>query len=172
MPTSRHRSKSKGTPSSISASVGITTYPEHGSDFDILNADAAMYAAKTAGKNAYRVFSQEMTVDALDKLKLKAMLRLAIERKEFHLVYQPQIDLQTNRVVGVEALIRWSHPEQGIIPPGRFIPLAEESGMIGEIGEWVVDAACAQGNSGRMPASSHWSLPSTSRRSNSPTGRS
>ena len=131
----------------ISASVGITTYPEHGSDFDILlkNADAAMYAAKTAGKNAYRVFSQEMTVDALDKLKLKAMLRLAIERKEFHLVYQPQIDLQTNRVVGVEALIRWSHPEQGIIPPGRFIPLAEESGMIGEIGEWVVDAACAQG---------------------------
>ena len=131
----------------ISASVGITTYPEHGSDFDILlkNADAAMYAAKTSGKNVFRVFSQEMTVDALDKLKLKAMLRLAIDRKEFHLAYQPQIDLQTNRIVGVEALIRWNHPEQGNIPPGRFIPLAEESGMIGEIGEWVIDTACEQG---------------------------
>ena len=131
----------------ISASVGITFYPEDGNDFDTLlkNADAAMYAAKASGKNAYRVFTEDMNVDVLDKLKLKAMLRLAIDRQEFHLVYQPQIDLRTNRVVGVETLIRWNHPEQGNIPPVRFIPLAEESGMIGEIGEWVIEEACRQG---------------------------
>lgn len=131
----------------ISASIGITFYPEHGTDFDTLlkNADAAMYAAKTAGKNVYRIFEDEMNVDALDKLKLKAMLRLATDQKEFYLVYQPQIELGTNRIVGVETLIRWNHPEQGNIPPGRFIPLAEESGMISEIGDWVIEEACKQG---------------------------
>lgn len=131
----------------ISASVGITFYPEHGEDFDTLlkNADAAMYAAKSAGKNSYRVFDEVMNVDALDKLKLKAMLRSAVNKKEFYLVYQPQFDIATNRIVGVEALIRWAHPEQGIIPPARFIPLAEESGLIGEIGGWVMEEACRQG---------------------------
>nr|WP_263772170.1 EAL domain-containing protein [Propionivibrio soli] len=131
----------------ISASVGISFYPAHGRDFDALlqNAEAAMYAAKAAGKNGYRVFSEEMNADALDKLKLKAMLRLAIDKREFYLVYQPQFDLSTQRLIGVEALIRWHHPEEGVIPPGRFIPVAEESGMIGEIGEWVINEACRQG---------------------------
>lgn len=131
----------------ISASVGISFYPAHGRDFDELlqNAEAAMYAAKAAGKNGYRVFSEEMNADALDKLKLKAMLRLAIDKREFYLVYQPQFDLSTQRLIGVEALIRWNHPEEGVIPPGRFIPVAEESGMIGEIGEWVINEACRQG---------------------------
>lgn len=131
----------------ISASAGVAMFPEHGGDFDTLlkNSDAAMYAAKKAGKNVYRFFADEMNVDVLDKLKLKVQLRVAIDNHQFYLVYQPQIDLLTQAIIGAEALIRWNHPEEGIIAPGRFIPLAEESGLIGEIGDWVVEEACRQG---------------------------
>lgn len=131
----------------ISASAGIAMFPEHGTDFDALlkNSDAAMYAAKKAGKNVYRFFTDEMNVDVLDKLKLKVQLRVAIDNHQFYLVYQPQIDLLTQAIIGAEALIRWNHPEEGIIAPGRFIPLAEESGLIGEIGDWVIEEACRQG---------------------------
>ncbi|MDR3222081.1 MAG: EAL domain-containing protein [Candidatus Accumulibacter sp.] len=131
----------------ISASIGIACYPEHGEDFDTLlkNADAAMYAAKNSGKNAYRIFSAEMNVDALDKLQLRASLFNAFEGDEFHIVFQPQIDLTTLRLVGCEVLCRWTHPGMGPIPPIRFIALAEESGLINPLGEWVLREACLQG---------------------------
>jgi diguanylate cyclase (GGDEF)-like protein/PAS domain S-box-containing protein len=131
----------------ISASVGIACYPEQGEDFDTLlkNADAAMYAAKNSGKNAYRIFSEEMNVDVLDKLRLRASLSSAFEGNEFHIVFQPQIDLATYRLIGCEVLCRWTHPEMGPISPLRFIALAEESGLINPLGEWVLRQACLQG---------------------------
>ena len=131
----------------ISASIGITLFPEDGEDFDSLlrNADAAMYAAKASGKNAYRFFTEALNVDVLDKLQLKAHLRSALENNEFQLHYQPQVDLASGRVIGVESLIRWNQPELGMVSPGRFIPLAEESGMINAIGEWVLEEVCRQG---------------------------
>jgi diguanylate cyclase (GGDEF)-like protein/PAS domain S-box-containing protein len=131
----------------ISASIGIASYPQHGDNFDALrkNADAAMYAAKHSGKNAYRVFAEEMNVDVLDKLKLRAHLFNAFQGDEFHIVFQPQIDITTNKIVGAEVLCRWTHPELGAIPPIRFIALAEESGLINKLGEWVFEQACIQG---------------------------
>lgn len=131
----------------ISTSIGITLYPQHGTDFDTLlrNADAAMYSAKAAGKNTLRFFSDDMNSDALDKLKLKAQLSNALEHGEFFLVFQPQISLETGRMTGAEALVRWRHPDEGIVSPARFIPLAEESGLIVSIGNWVIDEACRQG---------------------------
>jgi diguanylate cyclase (GGDEF)-like protein/PAS domain S-box-containing protein len=131
----------------VSASIGIACYPQHGDNFDILrkNADAAMYAAKKSGKNAYRVFSEEMNVDVLDKLKLRAHLFNAFQGNEFHVVFQPQIDIVTNRIIGAEVLCRWTPPALGVISPARFIPLAEESGLINKLGEWVFEQACTQG---------------------------
>ncbi|MDR0577746.1 MAG: EAL domain-containing protein [Candidatus Accumulibacter sp.] len=131
----------------ISASIGVAYYPQHGEDFDTVmkNADAAMYSAKNSGKNASRVFHDEMSVDVLDKLVLRAHLSHALQNGEIYIVFQPQINTTTERIVGAEVLCRWTHPDIGIVPPSRFIPLAEESGLINPLSEWILEQACLQG---------------------------
>ncbi len=130
----------------ISASIGIALYPLDGGDFDTLlrKADTAMYNAKESGRNTYRFFSEHMNVDALQYLKLRNSLQYGLDRNEFVLHYQPQTDLASGRAIGVEALVRWRHPELGMVPPSLFIPVAEDSGFIVALGEWVLREACRQ----------------------------
>ena len=130
----------------ISASIGISTYPADCRDGTTLlkNADAAMYLAKEEGRNTFRFYSNELTRTAHDRLNLESELRRAIEQKEFVLYYQPQVDVSSGAIVGAEALVRWQHPQFGIISPLRFIPLAEETGLILPLGEWGLNAACEQ----------------------------
>jgi len=130
-----------------SASIGIAIYPSDGRDFDTLlkKADTAMYQAKDAGRNSYRFFDEQMNVKAIEHLSLKSGLRHAVARDEFELHYQPLIDLTSGHVVGAEALLRWNHPDLGMVSPARFIPVAEDSGLIVPIGEWVIQEACRQG---------------------------
>ncbi len=138
-------------------SIGIAIFPNDGADNNILmkNADIAMYQAKEQGRNNFQYFSQEMNVKTLEHLLLETSLRRALEREELFLVYQPQMDLQSGMVVGMEALLRWQHPDLGIIAPATFIPVAEETGLIIPIGEWVIRTACLQNRawqrSGYMP---------------------
>ncbi len=131
---------------SVSLSLGIAVFPADGTDADVLirKADAAMYHAKDAGRNTFRFFTDRMNLDSTEHLKLRSDMRKAIEQNEFVLHYQPQIDLASGAIVGVEGLIRWMHPELGVISPGRFIPLSEASGSIVPIGEWVLREACRQ----------------------------
>lgn len=130
----------------LSASVGISCYPQDGEDDETLlkNADSAMHRAKQQGGNSYCFFSAELNALALEALTLQNYLRQALDRGEFLLNYQPRVDIASGRITGVEALIRWQHPKLGLIPPTKFIPIAEQTGMIDAIGEWVLRTGCAQ----------------------------
>ena len=131
----------------IGVSIGISVYPKDGRTVDQLlrNADAAMYRAKEEGRNTYRFYTEEMTALALEHIELQSQLRHAIESGQLVLHYQPQVDINDGRLIGLEALVRWEHPEQGLMPPLRFIPMAEDTGLILPLGEWVLRAACFQG---------------------------
>ncbi len=131
----------------LGASIGVATYPADGNSAELLmqRAELAMNQAKKRGGNAVAYFSADMQTRAAERLALESHLRYAIRRDELRLYYQPKVDCASLRMVGVEALIRWQHPEQGLIAPQQFIPIAEEAGLIDEVGEWVINEACRQG---------------------------
>ena len=130
----------------ISGSIGITEFNGDDEDIETLlkNADSAMYKAKESGKNCYHLYSSDLTDRAIEKVLLEAHLRRALERNELVLYYQPQLTLPKGEVVALEALVRWQHPELGLIPPDKFIPLSEEAGLIIPMGEWILRTACKQ----------------------------
>ncbi|WP_432822486.1 sensor domain-containing protein [Trichloromonas sp.] len=131
------------------ASIGIAVYPTDGTDAETMlrKADIAMYEAKELGRNTYQFFSAELNSKTLERLQLETSLRQALARNELFLSYQPQLDLNSGEIIGIEALLRWCHPEKGLVPPEYFIPVAEETGMIIPIGEFVLRTACAQAKS-------------------------
>ena len=130
----------------LTLSIGICIFPGDGEDVDSLikNADTAMYRAKEKGKNCYQFFTQDLSEEVAEKLTLENDLRKAVEKNQFELFYQPQYLLSQDKLVSAEALIRWHHPELGLVPPDKFIPLAEETGIILQIGEWVIRDSCRQ----------------------------
>jgi diguanylate cyclase (GGDEF)-like protein/PAS domain S-box-containing protein len=133
----------------IGGSIGISVYPTDGEDAETLikNADTAMYHAKERGRNNFQFFKAEMNLKAVERQTLEGSLRRALEREEFILHYQPKVNLETGEITGVEALIRWQHPDRGLLPPSQFVPIAEDCGLILQIGRWAVREACGQARS-------------------------
>lgn len=131
----------------LSASIGISISPDDSTDANTLikNADTAMYRAKDTGRNNYQFYSTDMGARAFERLSLETSLRYAQERNEFELFYQPQVSMESGRIVGAEALIRWHHPDLGLVAPDKFIPLLEDTGLIIDVGAWILNAACKQG---------------------------
>lgn len=138
---------SNGAEVRIGVSIGISLYPDHGQSSEELlqHADAALYRAKDEGRGNFKFFTEELTEVAIRRINLESMLRRAITHKQLQVYYQPQVEIRSGVIIGAEALLRWHHPDEGMIPPSQFIPVAEALGMIGEIGEWVLLETCRQG---------------------------
>jgi len=130
----------------LTGSLGISIFPEHGADTETLikNADTAMYSVKESGRNGFRFFTEDVNAQAVERLTLENSLQHALDKEELFLVYQPQADIATGKIIGLEALLRWQHPELGLVPPDKFIRIAENCGLIVPIGEWVLRTACSQ----------------------------
>ena len=139
----------------VSGSIGIAVYPSDGEDMDSLikNADTAMYHAKNQGRNNFQFYKQSMNATAFERLTMENSLRKAVERDELILYYQPRMDIRTGKIVATEALLRWNHPDKGLLAPAEFISLAEETGLIIPIGEWVLQTACNQNKAWQVPGS-------------------
>ncbi len=135
-----------GTEVYVGGSIGIAMYPQDGENFGVLlkNADIAMYKAKDLGRNTFQFYASEMSHKAMQRLELENQIRTALKEDQFEVYYQPKVDLQNNKCIGVEALVRWNHPQRGLISPDDFVPLAEEIGLITQLDEWVMKAACLQ----------------------------
>ena len=130
----------------ITGTIGISVYPDHGTDIEelIKNADAAISTARKFGKNAYKIYDRAMNQEIIRNMKIEASLQKAMQNDEIELYFQPKLDLKVNKINSMEALLRWHHPELGFIPPNVFIPIAEETGAIWQLDEWVLRKACEQ----------------------------